>query len=149
MHPHVSRRKMVHLMAIPMLALALGVGACNSDEAAAPAHSHTPASAKLFVNDVDETANLTLAAGAVTRVVVKFYAADGDEITGIEADHYAALAFTPGMLATAVEDAAAHFEFDVTAQVAAGTGTVTVGWGHEASADDLTFGPFPVTVEVP
>lgn len=141
-----SRRAPARLMTVPMLVLCLGVGACNSDEAAAPAHTHTPDSAKLFVNDVDETANLTLAAGASTRVVVKFYAADGDEITGIEADHFASLTFAPGTLATAVEDAAAHFEFDVTAQAASGTGTVVVGWGHDAAADELSFGPFDVTV---
>ncbi len=134
------------LMVIPMLMLSFTLGACSSDEAAAPAHTHTPASAKLFVNDVDETANLTLAAGAATRVVVKFYADDGDEITGIEADHFASMTFVPGTLATAVEDAAAHFEFDVTAQAGPGTGTVVVSWGHDAAADELTFGPFPVTV---
>jgi hypothetical protein len=133
-------------MVVPMLMLGFALGACSSDEAAAPQENHTPASAKLFVNDVDETADLTLAAGAVTRVVVTFYAEDGDEITGIEADHYAALTFTPGTLATAVEDPDAHFAFDVTAQGAAGTGTVIVGWGHDAAADDLTFGPFDVTV---
>ena len=42
-----------------------------------------------------------------------------------------------------------HYAFDVTAQAGAGTGTVLVGWGHEAAADDLSFGPFPVTVAVP
>jgi hypothetical protein len=142
----VARRDSTRLMAVPMLVLSLGLGACSSDEAAAPAHTHTPASAKLFVSDVDETANLTLAADAPTRVVVKFYADDGDEITGIEADHFASLTFTPGTLATAVEDAAAHFEFDVTGQAAPGTGTVVVGWGHDAAADELSFGPFDVTV---
>ncbi|MEZ4413542.1 MAG: hypothetical protein R2910_11205 [Gemmatimonadales bacterium] len=146
MHSHALHRAPARLMAVPMLALVLALGACSSDEAAAPAHTHTPASAKLFVNDVDETANLTLTAGAQTRVVVKFYADDGDEITGIEADHFAALTFAPGVLATAVEDPDAHFSFDVTAQATAGTGTVMVGWGHDAAADELSFGPFVVTV---
>jgi len=146
MQTPVARRTSARLMTVPMLLFSVTVGACGGDEAAAPAHTHTPASAKLFVNDVDESANLTLAAGASTRVVVKFYADDGDEITGIEADHFASMTFTPGTLATAVEDAAAHFEFDVTAQAALGTGTVVVGWGHDAAADDLSFGPFNVTV---
>jgi len=146
MQTPVARMTAPLLMVAPMLGLALALGACNSDQAAAPAHDHTPASAKLFVNDVDETANLALTAGASTRVVVKFYAADGDEITGIEADHFASMIFTPGALATPVEDPAAHFEFDVTAQATAGTGTVVVGWGHDAAADELSFGPFDVTV---
>lgn len=146
MQTSVARRTPARLMAVPMLLFSFALGACGDDEATAPVHSHTPASAKLFVNDVDVTANLTLAAGGSTRVVVKFYADDGDEITGIEADHFASMTFTPAALATAVADAAAHFEFDVTAQAAPGTGTVVVGWGHDAAADQLSFGPFDVTV---
>ena len=140
-----TRRTLSRCLLLPAAALALTIGGCSSDEAAAP-HDHTPASAKLFVNDVDVTANLVLPAGAVTRVVVKFYHDDGDEILGTELDHFAALNFTPVALATTAGLVDSHFAFDVTAQAAPGAGTVNVGWGHEAVADDLTFGPFPVTV---
>lgn len=145
MHAHFTRRMLTRFLVAPVAALTLTIGGCSSDEAAAP-HDHTPASAKLFVNNVDVTANLVLPAGAVTRVVVKFYHDDGDEITGTEADHYAALTFTPGALATPVAVVDHHYQFDVTAQASAGVGTVLVGWGHEVAADDLTFGPSPVTV---
>lgn len=140
-------RFLARLVVPSVLAFAAVLGGCN-EEAAAP-HDHTPASAKLFVNDVDVSANLLLDAGAVTRVEVRFYHDDGDEILGTELDHYAALNFTPGALGTPVILVDNHYAFDVTAQAAAGTGTVMVGWGHEVAADDLSFGPFPVTVAVP
>jgi len=40
-----------------------------------------------------------------------------------------------------------RFQWDVTAQGAAGTGTVMVGFGHDDLADEDSFGPFPVTVQ--
>jgi len=145
MHAHFTRRMLTRFLVVSVAALTPTIGGCSSDEAAAP-HDHTPASAKLFVNGVDVTANLVLAPGAVTRVLVKFYHEDGDEILGTELDHYAALNFTPGALATPVMAVDNHYAFDVTAQAVAGAGSVKVGWGHEAVADDLSFGPFTVTV---
>ena len=68
------------------------------------------------MNDVDVSANLLLDAGAVTRVEVRFYHDDGDEILGTELDHFAALNFTPGALATPVMLVDNHYAFDVTAQ---------------------------------
>ena len=148
MHARTARRTFTRLLLPSLLLGAVTLGACSDDETAAP-HSHTPASAKLFVNDVDVSANLQLLAGAVTRVEVRVYHDDGDEILGTELDHFAALNFTAGTLATPVMLVDNHYTFDVTAQAGAGTGTVLVGWGHEATADDLSFGPFPVTVVVP
>lgn len=148
MYHRIARRSRVLALApVALAALAL-LGGCGEDEAPTE-HSHTPASAKLYVNDVDVSANLLLTAGATTRVEVRFYHDDGDEILGTELDHYAALNFTPGTLATPVILVDNHYAFDVTAQAGAGTGTVLVGWGHEPAADDLSFGPFPVTVAVP
>ena len=148
MNVHSARRALTRLLLPSALLGAVVLGACGEDEAAAP-HGHTPASAKLFVNDVDVSANLLLGAGEVTRVEVRFYHDDGDEILGTELDHFAALNFTPGALATPVMLVDNHYAFDVTGQAGAGTGTVLVGWGHEVAADDLSFGPFPVTVAVP
>ena len=143
-----TRRRLTRLLVPSALFALVALTGCSEDEAAAP-HDHTPASAKLFVNDVDVSADLLLEAGVVTRVEVRFYNDDDDEILGTELDHYAALHFTAGALATPVMLVDNHFAFDVTAQAGAGTGTVLVGWGHEAAADDLSFGPFPVTVAVP
>lgn len=144
----VASRLLTRILAPSALLATIALAGCGEDEAAAP-HDHTPASAKLFVNDVDVSTDLLLVAGTVTRVEVRFYHDDGDEILGTELDHYAALTFTPGALGTPVMLVDNHFAFDVTAQAGAGTGTVLVGWGHEAAADDLSFGPFPVTVAIP
>lgn len=144
-----SRRRPSLGMLTTLVALATIATACGSDETMAPEPSHTPSSAKLFVNDVDVSADLVLEAGALTVVEVRYYDDHGDEITGIEEHHYAGLAFTPGTLATAVAQADAHFFLDVTAQAGAGAGSVMVGYGHDEAADELTFGPFPVTVVVP
>lgn len=148
MHARMMRRSMARLAIAPMMALALTLGGC-SDEAVAPEESHTPASVKLFVNDVDVTANLVLGTNEVTRVEVRYYAADGDLITGIEDHHHTALVFDPVTLATTENVVDFNFRKDVTGQATAGTGTVMVGYGHEAAADELTFGPFPVSVVVP
>lgn len=135
-----------HRILAPLsLAALVAFGACNSDEAPTEP-GHTPSSVKLFVDSVEVSANLALAQGATTRVEVRFYDAHGDQITGIEDHHHTALVFTPSTLATTDSVPGYHFFVDVTAQNAAGTGTVMAGYGHDVDADDLTFGPFPVTV---
>ena len=86
-----------------------------------------------------------LARGQTVRIEVRFYHDDGDLLTGIE-DHFAGLSFAPSALATVVRVAGTNYSFDVTAQNAAGSGTASVGYGHDAAADELSFGPFQVTV---
>jgi hypothetical protein len=140
-------RAVARLSVVPALALALATGACSSSETGPGPDAHVPTSAKLFVNGVDETANLILPAGATTRVQIKFYLADGSEETTIETTHFSSLTFTPTVLATPAGVADHRFQWDVTAQGAAGTGTVMVGFGHDDLADEDSFGPFPVTVQ--
>jgi len=132
-----------------LAALVLVAGACNSNETAAGPDAHDPTSVKLFVNGVDETSNLMLTTDAVSRVTIKFYLADGSEETTIETTHFSSLTFTPTALAAATSVTDHHFQWDVTGQSAAGTGTVMVGYGHDNLADEHSFGPFPVTVSVP
>lgn len=133
------------VMLVPLAVGAITLAGCGDDPAAPAEAGHTPASAKLFVNNVDVTSNLVLDA-TETTVEVRFYASDGDQITGIEDSHYAGLTFTPDTLATPAAVVDEHFFFDVTAQASAGTGSVMVGYGHDVDADELSFGPFPVEV---
>lgn len=140
-------RVLTRLAVAPAFALALATGACSSSETGPGPDAHVPTSAKLFVNGVDVTANLILPAGATTRVQIKFYLADGSEETTIETTHFSSLTFTPTVLATPAGVADHRFQWDVTAQGAAGTGTVMVGFGHDNLADEDSFGPFPVTVQ--
>jgi len=144
---HSSRRSLSHLAAPLALALATTLGACSSNETSPGPDAHDPAYARLYVNGVDETDNLVLTAGAVTRVQIRFFLADSTEETTIESSHFSSLTFTPTALATPVSVTDHHWQWDVTAQATAGTGTVMVGFGHDALADEESFGPFPVTVQ--
>jgi hypothetical protein len=128
--------------------LVIGLAALSScDSTEESVHGHTPASAKLFLAGGQElTPNVQLARGAAVLVEVRFYAANGDLITGLETEHATAVTFSPSALATVVPVAGHRFHFDVTVQNAAGTGTVTLGYGHGTNTSELTFGPFPVTI---
>lgn len=129
-----------------VVGLLLTVAGCGGDEATS--HGHVPHSVKVFDGAVELTEPVQLTTSQSLRVEVKFYAEDGDELVGLDADHVAAVTFTPVGLATAVVVAGEPFQFDVTASATAATGTFTVGWGHDAP-DDLTFGPFHLHVTDP
>lgn len=128
----------------PLLLAPLVVSACGDETA--PDEGHHPHEAKLFVGATELTPAVVLTASATVVVEVKFYDDSGDEITGIEADHFSSLTFTPGALATASDVVGHNFQKSVTAGAPA-TGTVTVGYGHDSAADDESFGPFSVTVQ--
>lgn len=134
----------------PALLSGLLVIAACSDNEAPPDEGHSPSSAALVVdgNPVAEGDPVVLVAGSDVPVEVKFYHDDGDEITGIEETHFASLTFTPSTIASAADVQDQHFHKTVTAGADIGTGTVTVGYGHDEAADELTFGPFTVTVVV-
>jgi hypothetical protein len=127
--------------------LALALAACGDDEAA-PEEGHHPHSAALFVAGTEVTDALVLPAGETVRVEIKFFDDAGDEITGIEDEHFAALTFDPATLATTADVADHHFQKDVTAGAEIGTGTYMIDYGHDEAADEESFGPFPVSVVV-
>jgi len=126
--------------------MGLALAGCNSDETA-PETTHTPASAELYFNGTQVTPDVVLDPGQTVELEVRFFADDGDEITGIEGTHFATLEFTPTSIATVTDVPNQHFHKSVTAQATAGTGTVTIGYGHDAAADELTFGPYNVSVQ--
>jgi hypothetical protein len=129
---------------------ALAVAGCSDSNETPPEEGHTPASAALVVNGnpVAEGDPVVLVAGTTVPVEVKFYHDDGDEITGIETDHFARLTFTPSTLATSADVPNQHFHKIVTANSDIGSGSVTVGYGHDEAADELSFGPFTLTVVI-
>jgi hypothetical protein len=134
----------------PALALAafLTFAGCGGDETSPTEHA-TPKSAKLVVGatTVTQGGTLTGTHGQTTRVEIQFFDSTGAQITGIDTEHFATLTFTPAALAAAADVADHHFQKDVTFQAAAGTGSVMVGYGHDAAADEANFGPFTVTVQ--
>ena len=118
---------------------------CSSNEAGPD--EHVPHSAKLYgPTGAELTPVVALTRGQTLRVAIRFFDEQGTQETDIEADHYALLTFAPGTLATAAPVAGKRFTFDVTTPNAAGTGSVTVGFGHDAAADEASFGPFTVTI---
>lgn len=125
----------------------LALAGCGGDETG-PEEGHTPADAQLFVDDADVTSGLVLLAGETVRVEVRFLNDEGEVITGIEDEHHTALTFAPEDLATTATVDGANFQKDVTASPTPGTGFVTIGYGHDEAADELEFGPVPVTVAV-
>jgi hypothetical protein len=140
-------RSTVFTRGVPTLLLAGALTACGDDETA-PEETHTPTAARVFVDDVDATDNLVLPADEVVRVEVRFYDDEDEEITGIDDDHFATLTFTPSTLAEVADVSGEHFQKDVTGGAEPGTGTFTVGYGHDDAADDLTFGPYDASVVV-
>ncbi len=127
------------------LALVLGaflaIGACSSEESSAP-HGHTPEAVKLFDGATELSGPIQLAASQTLQVEVKLYNDEGEEIA-LDAGHLVGIAATPAGLVTVSQVTATTF--DLTAQATPGSGSVTVGWGHDAP-DELTFGPFAVDV---
>lgn len=134
------------IRALPIaLVAALVLPACGDETA--PEEEHVPVDATLFVGGTDVTSGVTIGAGQTMRIEVRFLADDGDVIAGLEDEHFASLTFSPAALATVAAVTGEPFMFDVTAQATAGTGTVSVGFGHDEEADEDTFGPFDVTVQ--
>ena len=131
-----------------ILLTTLTLAACGEDETA-PEEGHTPEDAALFVDGAEVTDGLVIPAGETIRVEVRFLDDEGEVITGIDADHHAGLSFTPATLANVARVADHNFQKDVTGQATVGTGTVLVGYGHDEAADELSFGPFPVSVVAP
>ncbi len=133
---------------VPLILGALAFAACGDDDETGPGEDHTPEDARLFVNGIDRTADgLTLVQEQTLRVEIRFVDAEDVVIDGIDADHFSSLTFSPATLATTANVENENFQKDVTTTAAApATGQVTVGYGHDEDADELQFGPFPVTV---
>lgn len=125
--------------------LLTGLTACSNDQTG-PDEAHSPADAAVFLDGVDMSQGLFLGAGETVRLEIRFYNRQGQEITGIADDHFAALTFLPAGLATVADVAGEHFRKDVTGGAELGTGTYLIGYGHDEAADELAFGPFDVTV---
>jgi hypothetical protein len=130
-----------------LLLAVLTFAACDDDETG-PEEGHTPTDVALFVEGVEVIDDLILPAGEPVRVEVRFLDDEGEEITGIEDDHHTALTFTPSTLASVASVDGQNFQKDVTGQGDPSTGTVLVGYGHNEDADELSFGPFDVTIAV-
>jgi hypothetical protein len=136
---------MLSRMSLLLLSAVAAGAACESDEVTG-GHG-TPVGAQFVVGSAAATAGITIAAGQTVRVEVELLDADGEHIHGLEDGHFTSLTFSPAALATVAAVTGEPFMFDVTAQATAGSGTVMVGYGHDAAADEDAFGPYAVTVQ--
>ncbi|MFN0180928.1 MAG: hypothetical protein ACKVZ0_19155 [Gemmatimonadales bacterium] len=111
-------------------------------------HPHDePASAKLFsAAGAELTPAVSVPAGQILVVEVRFYRGDGTQIVGLDADHSALLRFSPASIASEGTIPGQKLRFEVTGRSSGGAGTMTIGYGHGNKTDERTFGPFPVTV---
>ncbi|MBK9065748.1 MAG: hypothetical protein KA180_02730 [Gemmatimonadales bacterium] len=128
---------------LPRLAL-LAVGAvlaACSDSNEPAAEDHTPVRFEVAVNGTlvtDDTLRLTT--GGTDSVRVTFYNQSDENLDVAEDEHFSLLTFTPAAGLTATMDAAHHFRHGVAVTATAGdTGSVAIGYGHDALADEHTF----------
>lgn len=140
---HGKLRSIVRLGAAGTLAL---VAACGGDETQ-PNEDHTPVEYNVLVDEAAVTAPYTFQDGETVRVRIQFFNAAGEDLDDVETGHFARLTFSPAALATAVRQADHHFQFDVTGGTQ-GTGTMTVSYGHDDVAAEVTFPTEPVTVTI-
>jgi hypothetical protein len=134
-----------NFLQMALLAGVLATTACGNGTETPP-ETHAPVSAALEVNGVLSSDNFVFLVGAAVPVEVKFYDDEGAEITGIDDDHFATITFAPSTLATVADVAGEHFHKTVTGGGETGSGTLTIGYGHDEAADELSFGPFAVSV---
>ena len=124
----------------------LAVAACSDSNETPPEESHSPSSAALIVDGTPAGDPILLPAGATVPVEIKFYNDAGDEITGIEDSHFGNLTFDPSTLAAVADVPNQHFHKTLTVGGEVTGGVVTIGYGHDEAADELSFGPFAVSV---
>ncbi len=127
--------------------LAVALAACSSDEDPGEEHGDPESIALVDVSTgAVLAAPYTLPSGSTTRLAVRYFDADGEDITDfIEDDHYTDFIFSPSAFATVSAVAGERFQRDIAVAAAVGgTATFTVGYGHEVAADERVFGPFNV-----
>jgi hypothetical protein len=86
----------------------------------------------------DDTLRLTT--GGTDSVRITFYNQSDENLDVAEDEHYSLLTFTPATGLTATMDDTHHFRHGVAITAPAGTtGTVDIGYGHDAAADEESF----------
>jgi hypothetical protein len=119
----------------------LAASACNSNESTKEGDEHDPVRVVLSVNGTAMTGDTLFLPVGMTEVIVRgtFYNSADESLDDVETEHFSKLTFDPTTLATATIDAAHHYTHSVDVQGAANaTGTVSIGFGHDALADEHT-----------
>jgi hypothetical protein len=134
------------LLAVLPVVLAGGLlSACGSDEKAAPP-DHTPTTYSLIINSVSKEAPYSVQASHQVLVQIKFFNAEGEDLDAVEAEHFGGLSLNPSSLGTVTPLTDHHYQFNLTTSATPGSGTLTVSFGHDEAADEVTFDPAPFAV---
>ena len=134
------------LVAALPLAMAGGLlSACGSDQTAPPP-DHTPTSYNLIINSVPKAAPYSVQASHQVVVQIKFFNAEGEDLDAVEAEHFGGLSLNPTDLGTVTRVTDHHYQFNVITSATPGSGTLTVRFGHDESADEVAFDPAPISI---
>ena len=121
------------------------LSACGSGETAAPP-DHTPKTYSLIINSIPREAPYSLQAGQEALVRIKFFNAAGEDLDEVEAEHFGGLSLDPASLGTVTPLTDHHYQFNLSTSATPGSGTLTVSFGHDEAANEVTFDPAPITV---
>lgn len=131
---------------LTLLAAGALLAAC-SDSNEPAAEDHSPVRFEVAVNGAlvtDDTLRLTT--GGTDSVRLTFYNQSDENLDVAEDEHFSLLTFTPSSGLAATMDPTHHFRHGVAVTPTIGdTGTVEIGYGHDALADENTFSlPFKI-----
>jgi hypothetical protein len=141
----VTVKPRLHPWLAGLAPLVLVIAACGADETTPPAEDHTPVSYTVFIDGVQASPPYTFTEGQTSLVRIRFLNAASEDLDNVEGTHFAGLTFTAGSLASATRLTDHHFQFDVTGGPP-GDGTMTVSYGHDELADEVTFPGAAATV---
>lgn len=117
---------------------------CGGDETTGT-EDHTPVRYEVLIDGQAATAPYTFTLGQTTRVQLKFFNAADEDLDDVESSHFGGLTFTPTTMVTAARVIGHNYQLDVTG-LDEGTGTLTVGYGHDEAAAEYHFPAEDVTV---
>lgn len=136
------------LAALPLTVAGGLLSACGSDEKAAPP-DHTPTTYSLIINSVPQEAPYSIQTSHQVVVQIKFFNAEGEDLDAVEAEHFGGLSLNPTSLGTVTRVTDHHYQFNVITSATPGSGTLTVSFGHDEAADEVTFDPTPISITGP
>jgi hypothetical protein len=112
------------------------LAACGGDETTGT-EDHTPVRYEVLM-PAPADGPFEFVVGETVRVQLKFFNAADEDLDDVESSHFGGLTFNPTSVVTVARVIGHNYQFDVTG-TAEGSGTVTVGYGHDEAADEQTF----------
>jgi hypothetical protein len=141
----------VNVFTQPLLRSLIAVGAaaglltaCGDDEVTGT-EDHTPVRYEVLIDGVAVDAPYTFTVGQTARIQLKFFNAADEDLDEVESSHFGGLTFNPPSLVTVARVVGHNYQFDVT-EANEGSGTVTVGYGHDEAAAEHQFPAVTVNV---